>query len=268
MRIDKAQPDTPIIDQVISLGDRNAHSLGHFPRAAFKREAGKGRIIVALSDDNRVVGYLLYRVARGRAVVQHLCVDEGNRRAGVARMMVDALKQSTKNLISIECHCAKEFENALKAWLRLGFIHVGEKPGRGFNQRPLIRLAYDHGHSHLFSSHEDVLAESTTVAALDLNVALQLLDHQHECEDPELAALRSDWLQGEVSFWTTPESHNELLRQTSDTERERRRLQLQSIPAVRHNHAEELRVYSELLSIMGTLHVHKMLQTAASLHRR
>jgi ribosomal protein S18 acetylase RimI-like enzyme len=250
VRIVLAQPGTEITRQVVALGDRNARFLGHFPEAAFQREAGKERIIAAVDEAERVVGYVLFRTTRERAVVQHLCVDTSARGKGVARRLTDELKLRTRHLGSIVCHCAKEFTDSLAIWQRLGFVPMGEKAGRGANRRPLIRLVFDHGHGHLFSDLEATLAEDTIVAVMDLNVALALHDLEDEESDAEVAVLRSDWLQEEVSLWVTNESLGEVARQDDLVERRRRTRQLLGVPAVSRGPAED-QIHNEVVTLMG-----------------
>lgn len=253
MRISLANEYSEVIEQVVSLGDRNSKFLGHFPAALYHREAGKGRLIVAQDDAGRLLGYILFRTSTDRAVVQHLCVEESVRGQGMATKLMDDLKQRTKHLQSIICHCALEYVESMKAWERLGFVRMGEKPGRGRSQRPLIRLVYDHGHPNLFSQHESEVASSSIVACMDLNVAIALLDDTFAANPPdhEISVLNSDWLSEEVSLWITDESLNEVGRQQNSKERKKRVADLRQLKSVPRVHDVEARVFEEVVSILG-----------------
>lgn len=239
---------TDQVQQVINLGDRNTGHLGHFPKSAYAREAAKGRVIVALDVKGAVLGYVLFRNTRDRAVVQHICVDAPARGHGIGRLLADELKRRTKHLPFIICHCARDYQE-IEVWKKLGFVPVGEKRGRGRDQRPLIRLAFDHGHEHLFSSSVNELALSTVVAVMDVNVCLDIQDAAED--DPEIDALRSDWLLEEVSLWVTDETLAEVERQDDTAERQRRMAFLRGQNALRRDLTEETKVYFHLAELLG-----------------
>lgn len=241
--------DRSLLEQVIALGDQNSKHLGHFPEQAFRREAAAGNLFAAIDAANRVVGYVLYRVARGRAVVQHLCVKADCRRSGVGRLLIDELKRRTRHLPYICCHVAKEFEEAVQAWKRFGFVYSGEKPGRGFNQRPLFRMVFDHGHQTLWSDVERERAESTLVVALDMNVALAL--RAASDYDTEIGALQSDWLREEVSYWVTKECFAEAARSNDTAERRSTVVHLQRFGQLDRNESLEQSVFDQLCELVG-----------------
>ena len=92
---------TPHLERVMMLHRLNAKTLGFFPKGAFEEHAKLRRIIVALESDDSFLGYLLFRIGRGRASIVHLCVSDAARGEGVARLLVDRLKQETKSLEGI-----------------------------------------------------------------------------------------------------------------------------------------------------------------------
>lgn len=231
------------LDKVIEIADSNSRTLGHFPRNCFDREASLGRVIAAESLDGDVLGFALYRTTRTRAVVQMLCVDKPYQRRGIARKICDELKNRTSHLPGIVCHCAKEFDS-LDAWGRLGFVPMGEKPGRGKTARPLMRLYYEHDHPHLFSESLHSLAEDTIVAVVDANVVIDMQDQIQS--DLEIAAIQSDWLQEEVSLWVTDETLLEVARNENMVERKRRMAFIRGQRSLPRDEGEESRIYNEL----------------------
>lgn len=232
------------VGQVIALADRYTHFLGRFPRAAFEREAQKQRILAAVDDNDVVLGYILYRTTRDRAVVQHLCVDAAARQRGIARALSNELKSRTSHLPGIICHCAKQFADSIDTWKKLGFVPMGEKPGRGKNRRPLIRLLYDHGHEHLFSETLRIRANNTLVAVMDVNIAIAMQDDVSR--DTEITALQADWLQEEVSLWVADEALCEVERQDDQAERQRRMAFLRGFPAPSRDTDREAAVVEQL----------------------
>lgn len=236
------------IERVIQIADRNARFVGHFPASCFRREAECGRVLGALSNRGQVLGYVLYRTTRDRAVVQQLCVDEAHRGQGVARALINELRARTQHLPYIMCHCAREFE-ALNAWQKLGFVPRGEKDGRGRSSRPLVRLVLDHGHRHLFSESTDRLAETKLVAVLDTNVFLAWQDA--DGSDAEIEALQADWLTDEVGFWLTDETSVELMRQESTNERRRRIAEARDFDSLPRDRSAEDDAHRSIEGIFG-----------------
>jgi hypothetical protein len=76
---------TPHLEGVMALHRLNARTLGFLPKGAFEEYAKQQQIIIALTNDGNCLGYLLYRVARGRASIVHLCV------ADIAREYLSAI---------------------------------------------------------------------------------------------------------------------------------------------------------------------------------
>lgn len=215
-----------LLDSVIRLGDSNKEFLGFFPKKAFRRSADEGWVLCAVGHPEELCGYLLYYVARGRAVIQQLCVNPEKRREGVARALVNHLKELTGHLDGILLHSRRDFP-AHEFWPQVGFVAVSEKPGRGKKQTTLTRYWYDHGHPHLFSASAE---EEKVVAVLDANVLFDLQDR----DESESAALTADWLNEHVELKTTHEVLNEINRQPDATERMNRRGFAQRFAPVQH----------------------------------
>lgn len=215
MKINTINEKSPLLNKLIELGDKNRNNLGFFPREAFVRSASEKLILCAVDDTGQLCGYLLYYVARGRAVIQQLCVNSEERRKGVGQALVNYLKNITNHLDGILLHCCRDFP-AHQFWPQVGFVAIGEKTGRGKHERILTRYWYDHGHPKLFTSSEK---EGKVVAVLDVNV---LFDLQNGTEN-ESAALVADWLNEHVEFKITNEAWNEIDRQPSIEERKIRR---------------------------------------------
>ncbi len=199
----------------LALADANRKTLGFFPAEAFRAQADAGSLLVAIGPDDDLRGYILYRVARERAAIAHLCVASGHRRAGVARCLLNSLRKRMAHLRYIEARCRTDYE-AHQAWKELGFAVEGEVPGRGTERLPITVFRYDLGHRGLFSPGPP--APSTLRCALDASVIIGLQDETDQC-----SSLLADWLGEEVEFVVTAEVRNDLSR-TKDPGLKARRL--------------------------------------------
>ena len=212
----KVGEDTALLQAVIDLGDKNRKWVGFFPREAFKRNAEEGRIIAALDGNYKLLGYILFYVARGRAVIQQLCVQEEHRKEKVGRRLVEQLKDVTKHLEGILLHCRRDFPSH-GFWPAVGFVAVDEKLGRGRDVKELTRFWFDHGHPDLFSQR---VYSSKAVAVIDANI---FFDYFDDNGPEETIALKSDWLKEHIEFAITGELFNEINRQNNCDVRKRNR---------------------------------------------
>ena len=111
------------------LMKRNSATLGFLPRAALHDYLSKGNVLGAWNGHNRLVGYLLYGANQISFRIAHLCVSERSRGQGIARQLVETLKGKVSTQRMITLHCRRDFP-ANNLWPRLGFIPLGERPGR------------------------------------------------------------------------------------------------------------------------------------------
>jgi GNAT superfamily N-acetyltransferase len=110
-RIEEVGLGSPIFDEVVKLHAVGKARLGPFPRGAFEDHARLKMILAAISDENILAGYILYRVARraNRASIVHLSTSERFRKNGVARLLVNRLKEKTKHLHGISLRCRRDY---------------------------------------------------------------------------------------------------------------------------------------------------------------
>ena len=148
--------DSALLDAVIALHATDGHNLGMFPKGAFQEHARKKWILVALDDHGACLGYLLYRQAKERATIVHLCVRRDSRSKGVGRDLVERLKTETKHLRGIGLYCRRDYE-ATAAWPRYGFAPVATKRGRGADGAELEFWWLDHNDADLFWFFRDLV---------------------------------------------------------------------------------------------------------------
>jgi GNAT superfamily N-acetyltransferase/predicted nucleic acid-binding protein len=195
-----------------------AHSdtLGFFPEGAFAQHAQRGWVLAAKTASGQVVGYLLYRISRGRAVIVHLCTDDANRGQGIAHQLFRAFRDRTADLLGARLTCRTDFA-ASRLWSRLGFVRVWERTARE-EGKTLGIWEMDYGHPDLFSA----TAAGSTVAVMDANVFFDLAAPVADTRrTAEARALRADWLQSSFTLAVTPELSSEISRNKDRAEQKR-----------------------------------------------
>lgn len=211
--------ESQLFTSVMRLGRRSSQYLGQFPRGAFLDAAQRKQILGAVAEDGRLAGYLLYRISRGSATIVHCCVDPEFQGNGIARALFEELKGRTAECHGARLRCRRDFP-ANQFWPRLGFLPMGERPGRSLSGAILTTWEYSYDQPTLFSTSET--DEHRVLAALDANV---LYDLQDKPDSPQrgIAALSADWLTEEVELCTTNEIYLEIDRSEDRAGRERRR---------------------------------------------
>lgn len=212
---------TPYLERVVALHRLNSKTLGFLPAGAFEEHARLRQIIVAL-DGDEFLGYVLYRIARGRAAIVHLCVANKAHGRGVARMLVERLKQETRLLDGIRLLCRRDYD-INHIWSKFGFEAVNNKAGRGKDEAELTCWWFSHGHPDLFSrvSEPDPVRQRVVI---DANVFYDL-HFRDTSESEDSKALMADWVQASIELVATKELGNEIenapdeaLRRTSRAE--------------------------------------------------
>jgi ribosomal protein S18 acetylase RimI-like enzyme/predicted nucleic acid-binding protein len=197
--------DAAAIAAAIELGNLSKKTLGYLPWAAYEMAAKDGTLLLAI-DNEQVVGYALYGLARNRVRLTHLCVDTAARGQGIARRLVEEISRRHRDHLGIVARCRNDYGLA-PVWQNLGFIPRGERPGRGKSAQPLTDWWLDHGHEHLYSMDvEAVLVR----AAIDVNVLRNLMEPQRPGYD-EATALTEDHLDDRLQLFRTQSLDSEIL---------------------------------------------------------
>ena len=175
--IEEVGLNSPLLGAVINLHATGKAKLGPFPRGAFEDHARQKLILAAVTTDKSVAGYLLYRVARtaNRASIGHLTTRESFRGKGVARFLVECLKEKTRHLLGISLRCRRDY-NIADMWQSFGFTVRSSKQGRGADGAVLDFWWFDHNHDDLWSQAAARDDESEHVlTVIDANVFYDLL---------------------------------------------------------------------------------------------
>ncbi|MCH2451430.1 MAG: GNAT family N-acetyltransferase [Gracilimonas sp.] len=211
MKIRRIERNDPIIEKVISLGDKYRKTLGHFPEGAFREHANK-RLLFVAENDNELCGYILFRVVKSKQTISitHLCISEKFRGNGLGAKLLSELCNSFKNkLRGITLSCREDYKEASKLWESFGFKAVQRKPGRGKKETYLNVWWYDFGNPDLFSVSE--IQSDKLQAVLDANILIKLREISTDSEQ-EIKSLDADWLNAECEFYFAPELYNEIKR--------------------------------------------------------
>lgn len=236
-------------DAVVSLGDRHKSKLGLFPEGALRDAANAGCGLIGC-EGAQLLGYLLYRVSTRhprRATLVHLCVEPEHRGRGVARLLVDELKQQTRDLTSIRLSCRRDYDEN-KLWPRLGFQLLGEKPGRSHTGTPLNIWSFDHS-TPLLSAISKKISEQHIVVTLDANIVFDL--DSDTVPALESQALLSDWLTEHIHPFVTPELSIEINRGEDAATRERSRTTATKFMVLPGDDQKLLQAKQALVAIFG-----------------
>ncbi len=230
MDIIPVDDQSPFMIPVKKLWRANSATLGFFPDDAFTEYAARKQIVVARDSEGNCVGYLLYRTSYMTITIVHLCVDAKNRHKGVARALVDYLKQITRKFNGIGMRCRRDYE-ANKVWPRLGFVALSDRPGRSRNGEPLTYWWFDHGHLSLFKFIDQQAMQSKTRVVIDSNIFFDLQDELRR-DSEESKSLMADWLQDEVALCLTNEIFNDINNHPDRSQRKRGREFAQTFPVL------------------------------------
>ncbi|MBW4476825.1 MAG: GNAT family N-acetyltransferase [Tolypothrix brevis GSE-NOS-MK-07-07A] len=218
IKIQEIDDKSPHLPSVIELWRRNRATLGLLPKGAFEERAAKRQILVALDPQVGCVGYILYRHSYDRITIVHLCIAPSHRNQGLAKLLVDYLKEITQEKYSgIGLSCRRDY-NLQLMWSNLGFVPLYDKPGRGKDNHLLTFWWFDHGHLNLFSTAPKQKLESKLCVVIDAKIFFDLYANE-DCESVESKALLADWLEPVLELCITDEIFNYINIRREDNER-------------------------------------------------
>ncbi|MTJ08022.1 MULTISPECIES: GNAT family N-acetyltransferase [unclassified Anabaena] len=206
---------------VINLGNANSETLGFLPYGAFERLAEEGRIIGFIVPEVGCVGYLLYGISRRdyRVKLTHLCVDKNWQKRGIAKKLLQYLKNKTQHLYGILLSCRRDY-NLDGMWASLGFVAPHERPGKSKEGSILTEWWLDYGHHSLLTNLAYQQTVSKLCVAIDANIFFDLVDNEKfDEEGKESKVLISDWLEAEIKLCLTDEILNEINRNSDSIQR-------------------------------------------------
>lgn len=237
---------SPHLETVKALWRANSATLGFLPEGAFVDYASQRHILVALDSSGECVGYLLYRITKGKATIAHLCVADSARGQGHAARLVNHLIANTGHLRGIDLRCRRDFLSVYHIWPKLGFAAMKETPGRAADGSDLTHFWLDHNHPDLFS---EPTAAASLDAVIDANVFIDLADSRTE----ESQGLLADWLQDSIRLCVSPEHYNEFDRNPDASLRRTRRKEAAGYHCLDSSHAEYQKAEQSLTPLFPNL---------------
>ena len=230
MKVNISQLTSSDLETVDMLMKRYSHTLGFLPGQALESYLERGTVLGAKTDAGELVGYLLYAAYPNYFRITHLCVSEEYRGQGIAKRLVNTLKMSADTQKVIKLHCRRDFP-ANELWPKLGFVALGEKPGRSKAGHRLtiwhLRLAPN--------EQLELFQAATSDDTLDIIIDAQIFFDFDEPESDKAQpskALLSDFLVDSLNLWITDELLNEINRQEDREKRENSRRRTHRFPKV------------------------------------
>jgi len=236
----------------VNLHAAGKSKLGPFPLGAFEDHARQKLILAAVTADKTVAGYVLYRVARKnrRASIVHLTTSEQFRGEGVARLLVERVKENTKYLLGISLCCRRDY-NIADMWQSFGFTVRNSKPGRGANGAILDYWWFDHNHDDLWSQVANCDDYSERVSTVvDANVFYDLTNEKRPHAE-ESRVLEADWLEDSIELCVTQEIFNEIHRSPNEDEKKRSRIAVERYRLLKTDDAEVRKLEKELAPLFN-----------------
>ena len=127
---------TADLDAVDELMKSDRRTLGFLTKEALHDHLEKGSVLGARTGDGCLTDYLLYAAYQDRFRIAQLCVSKEFRNRGIARRLLEVLRDSATTQKIIRLRCRRDFA-AHNMWPRLGFVALGETPGRSREAHPL-----------------------------------------------------------------------------------------------------------------------------------
>lgn len=220
--------DSNLLGDVIRLWRRNSETLGFLPEGAFYEYAKNKGIIVACDERGKLSGYILFRIAKQVVTIAHLCIHNEHKGQGLTRLLLNDLRETTKDQKGIGLHCRRDYAVS-GLWPKLGFIAASEKPGRGANRETLTYWWLSYRAPDLLSVAEQYSPQNQVVVAIDANVFYDLDPANSTQQGIESKALESDWFAEHAKIILTEEIFNEISRNPDSEERNKHRNRAHSI---------------------------------------
>ena len=222
-------------EAVDALMKSDSSTLGFLPMEALRDYLEKGTVLGIKLENGELIGYLLYATYYDRFRIVHLCVSKDFRGQGNARQLFESLIKETTTQSRIVLNCRNDFP-ANDMWVKLGFVPLGEKPGRSREGSRLTRwefLLSKPNQSDLFQFKAQESYDSINVV-IDAQVFFDFDDCSRSGAE-QSRALFSDYLVDTINPWITNEIYVEINRNQDDTQQESSRRKAREFNEVQHD---------------------------------
>ena len=198
----------------------HSQTLGFLPKVALCEYLQREEVLGAKLDD-QLVGYILYGKNRDYFRLCHLCVTEQYRGQGIARSLVESLKQSATTEKAIRLRCRRDF-SVNEIWPKLGFVPLDEAPGRSKDGHSLTLWCLTLALDDQLSLFQMKTSAETLDVVIDAQVFFDLTEPNGD-KTTASKALLSDFLVDSLKLWITDEIFNEIDRHGDSEQRRKSR---------------------------------------------
>jgi len=219
MKLNIARLTESDLQRIDDLSRNYRSTLGFLTMETYRDYLSKGGVLGARTATGELVGYVLFADYYDRFRIAQLCVSEAFRGKGIARQLIDKLKETATTQKVIKLRCRRDFP-AHDMWPKLGFIPLDEKPGRSAQGLPLTlwcnRIAQD--------DELGLWRAETSDEVLDIVIDAQIFydfDAEETSSTTISKGLLEDYLLDSLNIWVSDELFIEINRQKSDEVRQR-----------------------------------------------
>jgi GNAT superfamily N-acetyltransferase len=116
----------PFVGAAVAAADAHRDALGFFPAKMFEESARRECLLIAIDISEptpQYAGHLLFDCRFPKAHVLQMLASPALRRKGIARTLLDRLKQllTQQGFISIRARVAEDLADANQFWTKQGF---------------------------------------------------------------------------------------------------------------------------------------------------
>lgn len=204
-----------LLKKVQNLGDSASSTVGFLPREAFVDYAQKGHIL-ALTEDDELLAYIMYRYRKNAIVIVQLCVSPLHKGKGFAKLLVNELYEREKDCIShMQLSCRRDY-NLENFWMSLGFTPIDERKGRATTRDTVLTtwIRRNTECQDIFALLSEVDKQRTQVV-VDTNIVIDLYDNSNN----ESKTLTQSFLAGYAEFRISKHVLDEINRNDDPTVR-------------------------------------------------
>ena len=208
-----------LLKKVQNLGDSASSTVGFLPREAFVDYAKKGHIL-ALTEDDELLAYVMYRYRKNAIVIVQLCVSLLHQGKGFAKLLVNELFEREKDCIShMQLSCRRDY-NLENFWMSLGFTPIDERKGRATTRDTVLTtwIRRNTECQDIFALLSEVDKQRTQVV-VDTNIVIDLYDGSNN----ETKTLTQSFLAGYAEFRISKYALDEINRNDNPTVRKAHR---------------------------------------------
>jgi predicted GNAT family N-acyltransferase len=193
IRIVTLHESSPHLNSVIELGDQHRKIFSHWAKCIYLKHARLGTILIAVTQDDDLVGYLLYRTSfrKNQVTLHQLCIYTQYRGMGIAKSLIEKLTQITTQYNGIRIKCRRDY-GLEKMWSSFGFSPLYEENAR---TKGKVNTIWWYAHQRpLFSWLSENQYSTSIKLILDIDLFL-LLDSKVNSADCDqiISICYDDW---------------------------------------------------------------------------